>query len=131
VKRLSRLAPEEIVGAVMLVAVIGLLLTRPAAVTELFESPFATPVPGGGPAVDLVRPDTPTPVPTINMFPRPTPATPDQAAGWIVMLDSSTRLITPTQPLILRIDARCRETIMPPEPSPAPTALCVQIRTDP
>lgn len=55
--RLSRLAPEEIIGTVLLVLVLTFLAFRPATVTHLFETPFATPAPGGGPAREIV-PDT-------------------------------------------------------------------------
>ncbi len=60
--RLSRLAPEEIVGAVLLALALSLLVLRPGPVGQLFESPFATPAPGGGPARQLV-PDKPVPSP--------------------------------------------------------------------
>jgi hypothetical protein len=55
--RLSRLAPEEILGTVLLALALSLLAIRPGAVTHLFEAPFATPAPGGGPARQIV-PDT-------------------------------------------------------------------------
>jgi len=54
VARLSRFAPEEIVGTALLVVVLGLALIRPAPIGELFEAPFATPAPGGGPARVIV-----------------------------------------------------------------------------
>ncbi len=47
--RFSDLAPEEIAGAILLVLAIAFVAIRPAAVTRLFESPYATPAPGGGP----------------------------------------------------------------------------------
>ena len=55
-KRLSRAAPEEIAVAVVLVVVLALAALRPASIGRLFESPYATPAPSGGPALDLLRP---------------------------------------------------------------------------
>ncbi len=60
--RLSRLAPEEIAAAVLLVLVLGIAALQPAAIGRLFESPFATPAPDGGPALEFLRP-SPTPSP--------------------------------------------------------------------
>jgi hypothetical protein len=55
VDRLSRFAPEEIVGTGLLLIVLLFVAIRPAAVTQRFESsPFATPAPGGGPARQIV-----------------------------------------------------------------------------
>jgi hypothetical protein len=62
VSRFSHLAPEEIVGAILLVLVLAFAAARPAAITEVFTSPYATPAPGGGPARELV-PAAPTPSP--------------------------------------------------------------------
>lgn len=59
--RLSRLSPEEIAGGVLLALVLLLVALRPGPVTQLLESPFSTPAPGGGPARELVPP-TPSPV---------------------------------------------------------------------
>jgi hypothetical protein len=50
VDRLSHFAPEEIVGTGLLLIVLLFVAIRPAAVTQQFSSPFATPAPGGGPA---------------------------------------------------------------------------------
>lgn len=60
-QRLSRLAPEEIAGTVLLVVVLAFVALRPGAITDLFESPYATPVPGGGPARERVAGPTATP----------------------------------------------------------------------
>lgn len=54
VKRLSRLAPEEIVGGLLFVLVLAFVAAQPRAVTRLFETPYATPAPGGGPAYSLL-----------------------------------------------------------------------------
>lgn len=48
--RLHELAPEEIAGTVLLVLVILFVGLRPAGVTRVFDSPWSTPAPGGGPA---------------------------------------------------------------------------------
>lgn len=57
-RRLQRLAAEEIVALVLLVAVIGLAFVRSDAIAEVFETPYATPAPEGGPARQLI-PGTP------------------------------------------------------------------------
>lgn len=62
VGRLSRLAPEEIAAVVLLAVVLGVAALQPAAIGRLFESPYATPAPGGGPALEFLRP-SPTPSP--------------------------------------------------------------------
>ncbi len=69
--RLSRLAPEEIAGAVLLALVLLLVAVRPGPVARLFESPFSTPDPGGGPARELVPP---TPSPVTVVWPEALPA---------------------------------------------------------
>jgi hypothetical protein len=63
VDRLSHFAPEEIVGAGLLLIVLLFVAIRPAAVTQQFESPFATPAPGGGPAQRLVPQGRPASTP--------------------------------------------------------------------
>lgn len=55
VKRLSRLAPEDIAGGVLLVVVLTFTVVRPAAIRELFESPLAAATPDGGPAAQLLQ----------------------------------------------------------------------------
>jgi hypothetical protein len=54
VDRLSRFAPEEIVGSALLVIVLLFVAMRPTAITHQFQSPYATPAPGGGPALRFV-----------------------------------------------------------------------------
>lgn len=54
VRRLSRFAPEEIAGIALLLIVLAFAALRPAAITDVFESPYATPAPEGGPARQLV-----------------------------------------------------------------------------
>lgn len=53
-QRLQRFAAEEIVAVVLLAVVIGLAFVRSDAIAEVFESPYATPAPEGGPARQLV-----------------------------------------------------------------------------
>ena len=57
-RRLQRFAAEELVAVALLVFVIGLAVMRADAIAEVFESPYATPAPEGGPARLLV-PGTP------------------------------------------------------------------------
>ena len=61
VTRVQHLAPEEIAGAILLVVVLALALVRSGPITELFESPYSTPAPGGGPARQIVPDATPSP----------------------------------------------------------------------
>lgn len=60
--RFWRLAPEEIVGALLLVLAIAFVAVRPTVITQRFEAPYATPAPEGGPARSLV-PAVPTAAP--------------------------------------------------------------------
>lgn len=53
-RRFTHLAPEEIAGIALLVIVLALAAVRPAAITDMLQSPYATPVPEGGPARQLV-----------------------------------------------------------------------------
>jgi hypothetical protein len=69
--RLSHFAPEEIFGTALLLIVLLFVAIRPAAVTRQFESPFATPAPGGGAARQLVPDGRATPSPaTVLTFQR-------------------------------------------------------------
>jgi hypothetical protein len=61
VTRLSHLSVEEIAGAVLLVVVLLVALARPGPIAQLFESPYSTPAPGGGPARQLVPAATSSP----------------------------------------------------------------------
>jgi len=67
-RRLAHLAPEELAGIVLLALVLLLVALRPATVTEMFGSPYATPHPDGGPARELV-PDPPPPAPSLGSLP--------------------------------------------------------------
>lgn len=51
---LSRLAPEEIAAIGLLVIVLAVAAIRPAAITDMLQTPYATPAPEGGPARLLV-----------------------------------------------------------------------------
>ena len=110
VKRLSRFAPEEIAAAVMLVVVLALVLARPTAIGQLFESPYATPAPGGGAGSDVIR--SPAPVPTIGLFPRPTPATEEEAAQWIRWGNGPQATTLTVPPRSVQIDAQCRDRVV-------------------
>ena len=53
--RLARFSPEEIAGAVLLLALIIVIAFRPETITDqLRGGPYATPDPSGGPARLLV-----------------------------------------------------------------------------
>jgi len=81
---LSHVSPEELllIPAVIIVAIA--ILAQPTAITRLFETPYATPIPGDSPA-DLILGDrSPTPAPT------PSPVTVEQlqrdgtpGLGWL------------------------------------------------
>ena len=58
-RRLERFSAEEVVGIVLLVIVIGLAAMRADAIAEVFEPPYATPAPEGGPARQLVPGNAP------------------------------------------------------------------------
>ena len=64
--RLAHLAPEEIVGTALLLAVLLFVAVRPTAVTQRFDQPYATPAPGGG-AARLIVPES-RPIPTPQPF---------------------------------------------------------------
>ena len=64
VKRFQHLAPEEIAGAIFLVLAIAIALVRSGPIAQLFEDPYSTPAPGGGPARQIV-PATPSPASVI------------------------------------------------------------------
>lgn len=68
--RLARYAPEEIAGAILLVLALTLVALRPGAVTHLFDTPFATPAPGGGPAREIVPEPSAKPSPVTLVFER-------------------------------------------------------------
>lgn len=61
--RLSHFAPEEIVGSALLLIVLVFVALRPAAITQRFETPFATPAAGGGPARLIVPEGRPVTTP--------------------------------------------------------------------
>jgi hypothetical protein len=61
VTRLQHLAPEEIAAGVLLVVVLAFALLRPGPISQLFESPYSTPAPGGGPARQIVPGPTASP----------------------------------------------------------------------
>jgi hypothetical protein len=61
VTRFQHLAPEEIAGALLLVIAIAVAVMIPGPISELFESPYSTPAPGGGPARQIVPGPTGSP----------------------------------------------------------------------
>lgn len=71
--RLSHFAPEEIAGLALLVLVLAFAAMRPGAITRVFESPYATPAPGGGPARHLVPETWPVAPPALLIFQRELP----------------------------------------------------------
>lgn len=58
-RRLERFSADELAAAILLVVVIGLALVRADVITEIFEPPYATPAPGGGPARQIVPSSSP------------------------------------------------------------------------
>ena len=57
VTRFQHFAPEEIAAAILLVVVVAFALVLPGPISQLFESPYSTPAPGGGPARLIVGPN--------------------------------------------------------------------------
>ncbi len=81
VGRWQHLAPEEIAGMVLLAAVLVLALLRSGPISQLFESPYSTPAPGGGPGRQVV-PAAPSPasvVPSYRVIGANFPLAPDPA----------------------------------------------------
>ncbi len=63
-RALARRSPEELL-LIPVVLLIGLaILAQPTAITRLFDSPFATPIPGDSPADVFMNGRTPTPAPS-------------------------------------------------------------------
>ena len=56
VTRFQQLAPEEIAAAILLVVAVAFAIMLPGPISQLFESPYSTPAPGGGPARQIVPP---------------------------------------------------------------------------
>lgn len=65
-ERLSRLAPEEIGGGVLLVALLVAVALHPSAIGRVFESPYATPAPENIARTMVARSATPTVAPRID-----------------------------------------------------------------
>lgn len=70
VGRPSHLAPEEIVGAALLLLLLAFVAVRPLPLKQLFDPPYATPAPGGGPARQLVPDARPAASPATLLFQR-------------------------------------------------------------
>lgn len=51
---LARLAPEELAAIGLLLIVLAVVAVRPAAITDMLQTPYATPAAEGGPARQLV-----------------------------------------------------------------------------
>lgn len=63
-KALAHRSPEELL-LIPVVLLIGLaILAQPTAITRLFDSPFATPIPGDSPADVFMQGRTPAPAPS-------------------------------------------------------------------
>ena len=67
VTRIQHLAPEEIAGAIFLAVAILVAVMSPGPIAHLFESPYSTPAPGGGPARKIIEP-TPSPASLIPSY---------------------------------------------------------------
>lgn len=63
-RALAHVSPEELllIPAVIIVALA--ILAQPTSITRLFETPFATPIPGDSPADVIMNGRTPTPAPS-------------------------------------------------------------------
>lgn len=76
-RALAHVSPEELLLIPVVIIVAVAIFAQPTAITRLFESPFATPVPGDSPA-DVILGDrarTPAPAPSPVTAPVPSPAT--------------------------------------------------------
>src|SRR5688500_19378529 len=63
-RALAHRSPEELL-LIPVVLLIGLaILAQPTAITRLFDSPFATPIPGDSPADVFMQGRTPAPAPS-------------------------------------------------------------------
>jgi hypothetical protein len=88
-RALAHIAPEELLLIPVVIIVALAIIAQPTSITRLFETPFATPIPGDSPA-DLILGDrSPTPAPA------PSPAT---VPGRDVITISGTRPFTPSVP---------------------------------
>lgn len=86
-RALAHRSPEELL-LIPVVILIGLaILAQPTAITRLFETPFATPIPGDSPADVILNDRTRTPTPSPVTAPRAGP----------VMI-TATRQFTPSEP---------------------------------
>jgi len=72
-RRLSHIAPEELVLIPIVIGIVIVVLAQPSAITRLFESPYATPVPGDSPAERFLRERELDPVPTASPATAPIP----------------------------------------------------------
>lgn len=69
-RALAQRSPEELL-LIPLVIIIGLaILAQPTAITRLFETPYATPIPGDSPADVIMNGRTPAPSPSPVTAPR-------------------------------------------------------------
>lgn len=74
-RALAHVAPEELLLIPVVIIVALAILAQPTSITRLFETPYATPIPGDSPA-DLILGDrarTPAPAPspvTVELFQR-------------------------------------------------------------
>lgn len=84
-RALAHRSPEELL-LIPVVLLIGLaILAQPTAITRLFDSPFATPIPGDSPA-DVFMNDRRTPAPAPSPVTRATLETlVYDRSGWIVV----------------------------------------------
>lgn len=63
-RALANVSPEELLLIpVALLVLLGVIL-QPTAITRLFETPYATPIPGDSPADEVLNDRTPSPAPS-------------------------------------------------------------------
>lgn len=58
------MSPEELLLIPLVIILAIAILAQPSSITRLFETPFATPVPGDSPADEVLNERTPAPAPS-------------------------------------------------------------------
>ncbi len=63
-RALAHVSPEELLLIPLVIIVALAILAQPTSITRLFDTPFATPIPGDSPADVFMSGRTPTPAPS-------------------------------------------------------------------
>lgn len=114
-RRLAHVTPEELLLIPVIILVVVGLLTQPTAITRLFESPYATPIPGDSPADEVLDGRLPSPSPSPIGVELRIPADrivvmPD-AGGTTIVYDRSGRRIQLLPPARASFDATRRQWV--------------------